>query len=102
MIRAHAIRTRDDEAKKQFKPGRVVRESLIGLAIKGTTPAISCNIFVSNQERQEIDREVVKVGRAISAIRLDKFIAKKDGHIGRQFALNSKIQWDQLIPRKMI
>ena len=98
IIRAIAIRTLDENVKKQFKPGEVKRDNLIGLAIKGTIPGISCNIYASIQERREIDKQVVKLGRVIGAKRLDKFIAQKDGLIARQFALNSKIQWDQLIP----
>ena len=49
-----------------FDPGKANRDNPIGLAVQGTLPVIKCNVFVSMSERQQIDKQVVKLGRAIN------------------------------------
>ena len=98
LIRAMSIRTLDQQAKDAFRPGKSTKDNMIGLGIKGTIPVLSCNVYANTHEREQIDKQFVKLARSISDKKLNKFIDGSNGVIARQLALNSQIQWDQKIP----
>ena len=93
-----ANRTFNDNARLALKPGRAQRANPTGICIKCILLVINCNVYVSDLEMQPIDRQVVKLGRVITNKGLDKLINRSDGPIARQLAINSKAQWDQMIP----
>ena len=62
----------------------------------------NCSVFAGVKGRQQIDKQVVKLGRATRENILAKQIDKNDGLIARQLAVNSKAHWDQSIPMNTV
>ena len=90
--------TEGNEFAKLFKPAKQTNKSLIGVGIQGKHPSLSCNVFVTDEEREEIAKALATLNRSISDKQLNDFIAGNKGIAPHPLKLNGKTGWDSTLP----
>lgn len=76
-----------------FKPDKMHKSVLLGLAITGTYPTISCNAYVTDEERKSLANAFVELSTTISAKHCHQYIDDERKILPVNIQLHGKAAW---------
>ena len=92
-----AVVDRDLKASKDsnfFKPGKPIKDQLVGVGILGKHANLNMSVHVSAPEATEVAKSLLKLNRTISARHADEFLRGARDLQPHALKLNGKAGWD--------
>ena len=84
----------ESEQEKVFQPCFIKNENLIGIGITGKHQGPSFNVFIKEEEKNEIAKNLHLLNHSLSNVKLDKLLNGELKFIPRVLAMRGRAEWN--------